>query len=129
MSDMPVPVPKDDRPRYTFTIPEEERVYLTDPHTFTVTHTRVSDEIEAGKIARALGGAEDLVLLEKVRRSVVEVDGKPVDWGAPGGAEWIERCSPQAREFVLLGYQAAHSLKKGSVSRAAFLASMQVRTP
>lgn len=120
-------IPADDRPLFDFTIPEQDRVYPTDPKMVTLVHVRIRDELDAAKISGAQGTGVSGTLVELVRRSVVEIDGKPVDWGAPGGAEWLERASPPARARIMDAYHEVHAPPSGEEGKKAFLASKKVR--
>lgn len=104
----------DGRIRFTYTIPESERAFETDPHTVTLVPLRVSEEMEAKKLAGASrGGDRDTKeVMELMRRAVVAVDGKPVDWASPLGPEWLEQCSPQVRLRVLRAYNDVHVPKE-----------------
>lgn len=123
MSDQIV-MPADTRPRFTFEVPPKARLYETDPFQLTLTPLRVSDDLEATAIAAVSGYNAATLQLEQLRRSVVAVDGKPVDWSQPGGAEWIERTSPAVRELAIKAYNKIHTPAKDDAD--AFLASMKV---
>jgi hypothetical protein len=122
-------MPKDDRPRFTFTIPPEERAYPTDPTRVTLVPLRVSEEMEAEKVAMAGprdADMETLRGLELVRRAVVAIDGKPVNWSSPLGPEWLERCSPQVRSRVRQAYNRVHMPREKN--DAGFFDSMVVES-
>jgi len=129
MTDMPpnVALPKDDRERYTYKVPETARRRATDPRTVTMVDVRLSDEEEADKVASAAGGGDLKFTNELIRRSVVEIDGKPVDWSAPGGPEWLERTSAPVRNLIKKAFARVHRSDKGDED--AFLASESVLTP
>lgn len=128
MSEQNVPgMPGDDRPRFTFTIPAEERLYPTDPREITLVPLRVSQEMEADKLAMA--GPKDadvdsLRLMELLRRAVVKVDGVAVNWASPLGPEWLERASPPVRARVAQAYNRVH-MPRGK-NDADFFGSMRV---
>lgn len=101
----------DERPKFTFDIPAEERLFPTDPSSITLVPLRVSEEMEADKVAMAGprdADVETLRGLELIRRAVVMIDGKAVNWASPLGAEWLERCSPPVRSRVRQAYNRVH---------------------
>jgi hypothetical protein len=116
-------MPADTRPRFEFKIPEKARLYPTDPKFGVMTTLRVSDELEATAIAQSKNFNPSVMKLEQLRRAVLEIDGKPIDWGAPGGAEWIERTSPPVRELLEKGFNQIHVPEEDVVKD--FLASIQ----
>ena len=93
------------RPRHTFRVPESERVYDTDPTTITVSPLRVSEVLDASNVAmKAQGDGQMALSNELIRRSVVAINGKAVDWSSPLDAEWYERCGPKVRSLALRAY-------------------------
>jgi len=113
-------------PRYHFVVPESERVFEHDPHKLTLVPLRVGEELEAGEIAtKAKGDANIAFMNEQVRRSVVAIDDKPVNW-AGADAEWLERCGPKIRA---LARHACSLVNAPSASGSSdFLASVQIET-
>lgn len=109
----------DTRPRYTFDVPEDSRVYETDPKTITFVPIRVRDEQDAVKLAETGKNLGD----ELLRRSVVALDDKPVDWNT-GGDGWIERVSPKTLELARLGYQDVNENRPSA--KVGFLGSKRV---
>lgn len=129
MSDAPTTLAglKDDRPRFTFPIPESDRLYSTDPKSVTMVPLRISQEQDALKASRAATGSESGYLNEALRRCVVAIDGKPVNWNE-GGAEWLEKCSPKVRSR-LRTTAFDHIHMPDPAADADFLAQVQVEMP
>lgn len=114
--------PVDSRPRHKFTIPEKSRQFPTDPKSITFVPIRVEDEQDALKVAEAKGSPRSFQT-ELVRRSVVAVDGKPIDW-SKGDDSWLEKASPKVREFVYLGYRKVN--ENEAEEKDAFLGSLEI---
>jgi len=106
----------DNRPRFTFPIPQEARLFETDPTSITLVPLRISDEIDAAKAADTKGGH---LGYECARRAVVALNEKPVDWGKNEDI-WLDQASPTVRELVLMAYQNVH--ENGIATKVAFLA-------
>lgn len=117
--------PADNRPKYTFTIPDVDRVYATDPKTVTLVPLRVSDENDAAAVAMAARGSGAMLLSELVRRSVIAVDGRQVSWDG-AGAEWYEKTSPKVRKRVIAAYGRVNDPDEDATKD--FLATMTVST-
>jgi hypothetical protein len=115
------------RPETTFTIPLASRVFPGDPTTVTFSPITARDELDASRAALAKGGTDAALTHELVRRSVVKVDGKPVD--RTGGApqkdsvpdDWINSTSPQVRSHLQDGFMVVNRPAPGA--GADFLAS------
>lgn len=114
------------RPETRFEIPESSRTYPTDPKSVTMRPLTLREEMEAEKAAAAMGGTRRAEAAELVRRMVVAVDDKPVDWGStgPNGPEWYERCSPKVRDIIAGAYLPLNV--PSEEERQAFLASRRV---
>lgn len=128
MSDTPVPVPatpapKGANPRVTRTIPESARALPGDPQKLTFALLTLDQEIDAGKVAEAAGGGNARLTSELTRRSVVAVDGKPIDWSGTD-PEWLDRASPKVRQLAFKGFIATN--RTTDDEDAAFLASETV---
>jgi hypothetical protein len=78
------------RPIYTWTIPEEARLFSTDPASFTMTPYTVADEIDAIKIAKVTGNLQ----YEFIKKAVVQLNGQPVS-----DPDWLEKTSPPTRRL------------------------------
>jgi len=124
MSDTPQGMPRDDRPRYTYKVPDSKRSAAGDPHTVTLVALRVSEEIECEALAAAKSGSEPVWLTEAIRRSVVAVDGKPIDWSSPGGPEWYERTSAPVRNLIKKAFKRVNTA--GEAAERDFLGSESV---
>lgn len=120
---MPTGMPADTRPRFEFDVPETARMYPEDPRKVVMVPLRVSDDLEASAIAQARSFNAAVLTLEQIRRSVVAIDGKQIDWAVPGGAEWIERTSPPLRDLLIKAYNKIHTAPEDASK--AFLASMK----
>lgn len=83
-------VPKVSAPTYTYTIPEGDRQYPTDPVTFSVRAWTLAQENDARRAQAADQGSQlELHILE---RALVKVDGKPVDQAEDTLGKWSPRC-------------------------------------
>lgn len=67
-----------DVPEHTFTIPEKDRRWKADPKTFKIREYTVAQELDAMAVAKSGTQLE----YELLQRTVIELDGKPVDQGA-----------------------------------------------
>jgi len=112
----------DTRPRHTFKVPEKSRQFPTDPKSITFVPIRVQDEQDAMKVAEAKGSPAAFQP-ELVRRSVVAVDGRAIDWGA-GDDAWFDNCSAKVRELVYKAYRKVN--ENEAEETAAFLASLVI---
>lgn len=91
-----MPQLKISRPQYKFKIPDTARQFETDPHSLTLRPCTADEERQASEVAM---GSKAPLPFELLRRSVCEVDDKPVDWGT-ADPEWLERASPKVRELA-----------------------------
>jgi hypothetical protein len=113
---------QDNRPRYKYSIPEKSRQFPTDPKSVTFVPLRVEDEQDALKVAEAKGSTRSFQA-ELVRRSVVALDGKTINW-EKGDDAWLERVSPKVRELIYIGYRKAN--ENADEEKAAFLAGEEI---
>lgn len=111
-------------PRTTFTLPDAARG-PTDPKRLTYEPISLEMELDANKVATALGGGAARLTVELTKRSVVAVDGKPVSWEGED-PEWLEKASPKAREFAFRGF--ARVNRTSNEDDVAFLASEVVES-
>lgn len=88
--------PDDTRPFLDFDIPESERMYETDPKMVTFRPLSAMQDQDAYNVAAVSNYNVAILSAERIRRSVVALDGQPVDQA--GG--WFERCSPKTREVL-----------------------------
>lgn len=109
-----------ERPKFVFTVPEKVRQYPSDPKSITLSPITAGEEKDANDVA---DGAKTPLAYELVKRSTVEIDGKPIDWGK-GDGDWLERCSPKVRQLVFAAF--ARVNQPGEDDTAAFLASEKV---
>jgi hypothetical protein len=105
-------------PKFTFTIPEEERGLDTDPKTITIRELTYGEEQQAQQAASAHGTT---VLNESAMRSVVAADDKPVTWENDGKERFYQTLSNKARELLMQAFVDI-ALPKPE-GRRAFLAS------
>jgi hypothetical protein len=108
------------RPRYTFTVPEQVRSFPDDPHRFVMVPITVAEERKANDASE---GMKTPLILELVKHSVVEVDGKPLSWNGTE-RDWIERASPKVRDLVFAAFSKVNKPEQQEVD--SFLATMQV---
>jgi hypothetical protein len=85
----------------TYTLPDSVRALPTDPRTLTYALLTVEQEIDAERAAQ--GGGTAATTRELVKRSVVAVDGRAIDW-AGTDPEWYDRASPKVREQATRGF-------------------------
>ena len=111
---------KIERPTYKFTIPEKARQFETDPHSLTFRPCTADEERQANEVAQATRAP---LPFEMLRRSVCEIDGKPVDWSTPD-PEWVERASPKVRDLAFQAFAKVNVPTKDEVD--SFLASQEV---
>lgn len=108
------------RATYSFKIPEGARAFPeSDIHEFKIRAYTLAQEIDASRAAALSGGSEVAMNTELVRRSVVEIDGKP-----PASLDWLDEQSPAVRVYLAMALNLATNMKKGDTE--AFLASKSV---
>ena len=105
-------------PKFTFTIPEEERGLDTDPKTITIRELTYGEEQQAQQAAAA---HQTTVLNESAMRSIVAADNKPISWDNDEKSRFYERLSNKARELLMQAFVDI-ALPKPE-GRKAFLAS------
>lgn len=103
-----------------FTFPKAMRG-PKDPTTILVAELTLEQEEDADRASssnKSLG-------TELVKRAVVAVDGRPIDW-AGEGPEWFDRASPKIREFATIAFRKVN--RTTATEDEAFLASAVVKS-
>lgn len=101
------------RPRFTYSIPDEARLFASDPREITLEPLTMAQEQMALKAASAGGH----VGFELAKHAVVAVDGRPLTWEGGAKDKFLETVSPPVRQLVLLAYDQIHNPNEG-VKRA-----------
>lgn len=118
-SAQPIPAAKKGGPgqRYTFTFPPDARLFANDPTSVSIAPLSLEQEIDGNKLLDKTNNAFD-----KVKMSIVAVNGKPVSWINGEVDTVIERASPPVRDLIMAGFMKIHNASQAD--RAAFLGTM-----
>jgi|GEM_PF-3180012 len=109
------------RPLYDYTIPDADREFETDPHSFTIQPLTTLQEADASIEAGGDFGFKGLWV--RAVRSIVQIDGKPVDPALSPTDNWGPRC----RDYLVAAYGDVHNVSKEN--RADFFKSRVRRMP
>lgn len=101
-------------------VPEGARSREEDPTTFVLQELDVNEVESARKLA---DGNQTRSMMEQVKLSLYEVDGRIVDHTRDEGTYYFNRWSQKVRELAVVGYDAVASNKSEDIT--AFLSSME----
>lgn len=114
--------PKRQRPRFTYDIPKDVRTFEADPSTITLTPVTVEEEKMAIQAARANNTQVDHELL---KLSLVEADGRPLDWAGGVRDDVFEGASPKVRQLMIEAWQDVNTPTREQTK--SFLASRRAK--
>lgn len=99
--------PQLDIPVFTYTIPEKSRMWKKDPKTVTIRQYTLGQELDATDEAPDGGAKFEYALLQ---RTVVALDGKPVDQGS----NFLHDFSPPVRVHLRTCLNKANMPREGT---------------